>query len=69
MWRQLDQLNAHHRNVEAKLRAGYRAQRQTVMAAREARRERRTHHEQLRAAGVWDADAAWPAEWDKLWAA
>ncbi len=50
---------AWKRYPEAKVKAYYRAQRQAVAAARQARREWDAHCAQLNADGVWDADRAW----------
>lgn len=60
---------AFGRYPEAKVRAGYQAQRAEAAAARDDRRVRRERWATERAAGVWDADAAWPAEWDQTWPA
>jgi predicted GIY-YIG superfamily endonuclease len=60
---------AYGRMAEAKIQAGYRAQRQQSAAEAEARRALLARYLADRAAGVWDAEAAWPAEWDRHWPA
>jgi hypothetical protein len=54
------------RYSEARVRAGYQAEREAAAAARQARHDHLARCDADRAAGVWDPVAAWPADWDRL---
>jgi hypothetical protein len=62
-------LAASRRYPEARVRAGYRAEREASDTARLAPRAHRAYCDQLRDAGTWDPGGTWPLEWDRLWSA